>query len=102
MSSSLRRGARNSCPKTARIIEITNGIKLISTISGSSLLFNLVITATLLGTGGISVLLQVWSIISHTDLSIKPYIFGKIFNGLFSGILMFLLLSIFPIFQFSI
>lgn len=84
------------------IIEITNGIKLISTISGSSLLFNLVITSTLLGTGGISVLLQVWSIISHTDLSIKPYIFGKIFNGLFSGILMFLLLSIFPIFQFSI
>ena len=84
------------------LIEITHGIKLISTISGASLLWNLVITAFLLGTGGICVLLQVWSTIANTDLSIKPYIFGKIFNGVFSAILMFVVLSVFPILQFSI
>ncbi len=84
------------------LIEITHGIKSISMISGSSLLWNLVITAFLLGTGGVCVLLQVWSTIANTDLSIKPYIFGKIFNGVFSAILMFVVLSVFPILQFSI
>lgn len=84
------------------IIEITNGIKLISSISGSSLLWNLVFTSVLLGTGGICVLLQVWSCTSNTDLSIKPYILGKIFCGLFAGGLMFVILNFFPILQFAI
>lgn len=84
------------------IIEITHGIKLISGISSPSLFWNLVITSCLLGTGGISVLLQVWSTISKTDLSIKPYVVGKIFNGLFAGLLMFVILNIFPILQFAI
>lgn len=78
-------------------IEITNGIKLISTISASSLFLNLVITSVLLGIGGICVLLQVWSTISDTDLSIKPYILGKLFNGILSGTIMFLILYLFPI-----
>lgn len=84
------------------LLEVTNGIKLISTISSSTLFFHLIITSFLLGTGGVSVLLQVWSIISKTDLSIKPYLFGKIFNGIFSGIIMFIVLTIFPVLQFSI
>lgn len=84
------------------LIEITHGIKLISTISGASLLWNLVVTAFLLGTGGICVLMQVWSAISNTDLSIKPYILGKIFNGLFSAAIMFVVLNLFPILQFAI
>jgi len=84
------------------IIEITNGIKLISTISGQSLFFNLIFTSVLLGTGGICVLLQVWSCTSNTDLSIKPYILGKICCGLFAGGLMFIILNIFPILQFAI
>lgn len=83
-------------------IEITNGIKLISTISTSSLFWNLVITSMLLGSGGICVLLQIWSTIANTDLSIKPYIIGKLFNSLFSGILMFVILTLFPILQFCI
>ena len=84
------------------LLEITSGINLISTISSSNLFWNLVITAFLLGNGGISVLLQVWSIISKTDLSIKPYVFGKIFNAFLSAIIMAILLIIFPFFQFSI
>ncbi len=84
------------------IIEITNGIKLISTISSQSLFWNLVLTSILLGTGGICVLLQVWSTISNTDLSIKPYILGKIFSGLFAGFVMFVILNVFPVLQFAI
>lgn len=83
-------------------IEITNGIKLVSTISSSSLFWNLVITSILLGTGGICVLLQVWSTVSNTDLSIKPYIFGKLFNGFLAGFIMFVILNLFPILQFSV
>lgn len=84
------------------ILEITNGIKLVSTISAHSLFWNLVITAVLLGTGGLCVLLQVWSVVSNTDLSIKPYFFGKIFCGLFAGFLMFVVLNLFPVLQFSV
>ena len=84
------------------ILEITTGIQMVSSISASSLIFHLVATAFLLGFGGISVLLQVWSVISKTDLSIKPYIIGKIFNSFLSGFIMFAFLKIFPCFQFMI
>lgn len=73
------------------ILEITSGIKLISQITSTSLTPNLIATAFLLGFGGISVLLQVWSVISKTDLSIKPYLLGKIFNGILSAGIMFIL-----------
>lgn len=84
------------------VLEITSGIQLISSISQSSLFFNLVLTAFLLGIGGASVLLQVWSVISTTDLSIKPYVLGKLFNGLVSASLMAGLLMVFPSFQFCV
>lgn len=84
------------------VLEITSGIQLISSISQSSLFLNLVITAFLLGIGGVSVLLQVWSVISTTDLSIKPYVFGKLFNGLVSASLMAGLLVAFPGLQFCV
>ncbi len=84
------------------ILEITTGIKLISSIPGTSLFLHLIITSFLIGTGGLSVLLQVWSIISKTDLSIKPYLYGKIFSGICAASLMFFILKVFPILQFSI
>ena len=70
------------------ILEITSGIKLISTISDTVLPLQIIVTSFLLGFGGFSVLLQVWSVISKTDLSIKPYILGKIFNGIISAMIM--------------
>ena len=76
---------------TLGTLEITSGIKLISQISASTLTPKLVTTAFLLGLGGISVLLQIWSIISKTDLSIKPYILGKSFNAFLSASIIFLL-----------
>ena len=74
------------------MLETTSGIKLITSLTYISIKIKLIITAFFLSFGGISVLLQVWSIISKTDLSIKPYIIGKIFNGLISSAIILLLL----------
>ena len=84
------------------IVEITNGIFAISSISLKKISINIILTAFLLGCGGISVLLQVWSIVSKTDLSIKPYVIGKILHGIFAAVYTFLFILIFPIFQFDL
>ena len=84
------------------ILEITNGIQNISSIACKKLSINLIITSFLLGFGGISVFLQVFSITSKTDLSIKPYVYGKILHGIFSAIYTFLLIQAFPIFNFDL
>ena len=84
------------------IVEITNGIFAISAIPLKKLSINIIITAVLLGCGGISILLQVWSIVSKTDLSIKPYVIGKLLHGCFSALYTFLFIFIFPIFQFDL
>lgn len=76
-------------------LEITSGIKSLSTVYGMSLLSRLMAISFLLGFGGVSVLLQVWSIISKTDLQIKPYLLGKLFNGGVSVICMFFLANFF-------
>ena len=71
------------------LIEITSGINLISGIESTNLLVKLLFTSFLLGTGGISVLLQVWSVIADSDLSIKPYFIAKILNGVLSSIILY-------------
>lgn len=84
------------------ILEITNGINTISSIACKKLSFNLIFTAFLLGFGGISVLLQVWSITSKTDLSIKPYVYGKLLHGLLAAFYTYLLMNIFPFLNFDL
>lgn len=84
------------------IVEITNGIFAISSFPLKQISINIILTSFLLGCGGISVLLQVWSIVSKTDLSIKPYIIGKLLHGVFAAIYCFLFIFIFPIFQFDL
>lgn len=79
------------------ILEITNGINLISNIHIKRISINIIITAFLLGFGGISIMLQVLSIISKTDLSCKPYVLGKILHSLISALYTFILLNIIPI-----
>ena len=56
------------------LLEITNGISGISSVHLKAISINIILTSFLLGFGGISVMLQVLSIISKTDLSPKPYI----------------------------
>ena len=84
------------------IIEITNGIFAISSIPIKHLSINIILTSFLLGCGGISIFLQVWSIVSKTDLSIKPYVFGKLLHGVFAAIYCLLFILIFPVFQFDL
>ena len=84
------------------ILEITNGINTISSIACKRLSFNLIFTAFLLGFGGISILLQVWSITSKTDLSIKPYVFGKLLHGLLAAFYTYLFMNIFPFLNFDL
>ena len=84
------------------ILEITNGINSISSIACKKISLNIIFTAFLLGFGGISVLLQVWSITSKTDLSIKPYLYGKLLHGIFAAFYTYLLIIIFPFFNFNL
>ena len=83
------------------LLEITNGIKIASSLKTKSLAINLIISSFLLGFGGISIMLQVYSVISKQKLSIKPYLYGKILQALISSIYMFLLLQAFPILEYK-
>ena len=74
------------------ILEITSGLKL---LSGISMEYNTLLPfiAFILGFGGISVHMQVASIVSNTDLSIKPYLIGKMLHGTFAGIITYFILN---------
>lgn len=75
------------------IIELTNGVNEIAQIHCKNISINIIISSFLLGFGGISILLQVWSIISKTNLSIYPYFVGKLLQGCFSAFYTWLLLK---------
>lgn len=83
-------------------LELTNGLNIISNIPAKKLSMNIIIASFLLGLGGFSILLQVWSTISKTDLSIKPYIYGKLLHACFSAFYTFLFLKNFSIFNFDL
>ena len=61
-----------------------------------------VLTAFLLGMGGISILLQIISIVSKTDLSIKPYIIGKLLQGVIAAFYTYVFIQFFPFFNFDL
>ena len=83
-------------PILAGIIELTNGINMVANISIKAVSQNIIVCAFLLGFGGISVLLQVFSILSKTDLSIKKYITGKFLQGILAAIYTFIIFQLFP------
>ena len=84
------------------IIELTNGLNIITSICYKKISVNIILSAFLLGFGGISVLLQVLSIISKTDISIKPYIIGKIFQGIFAMVYTYIFIYFFPLFNLNL
>ena len=84
------------------LLEITNGISSVSSINIKCISVNVIITAFLLGCGGLSVLLQVLSITSKTDLSIKPYFYGKLLHGVLAAFYTFIAISFFPFFNFNL
>lgn len=89
-------------PLISGFLEITNGINTISNIACKKISINIILTAFLLGFGGISVLLQVLSITSKTDLSIKPYIYGKLLHGIIAAFYTYIFINIFPFFNFDL
>lgn len=84
------------------IIELTNGAQKIALINTKAISSNIIICAFLLGFGGISILLQVLSIISKSDISIKPYIIGKILQACFSAFYTYIFIHSFMIFNFDL
>lgn len=84
------------------IIELTNGIQCVCLIPCKEISINLIISAFLLGFGGISILLQVFSIISKSDISIKAYFIGKLLHGCLAALYTFIFIYAFPIFNLNI
>lgn len=84
------------------LFEITNGVSAISIIPVKNISINIIFSAFLLGFGGFSILLQVWSIISKADLSIKPYIIGKLLHGILAAFYTYLFISFIPWFNFDL
>lgn len=89
-------------PLLTGIVEITNGLSIISNIPIKAISVNIVFASFLLGFGGISILLQVFSVISKSDLSIKPYIIGKLLQGTLASLYTYILIYNFPIFNFNL
>ena len=74
------------------IIELTNGVKLISCLNMTNI--SICIISFLIGFGGLSVLFQVYSIVAKEDISIKPYFYGKLLQGFISFFITFILMKL--------
>lgn len=84
------------------ILEITNGINKISKLNGLKYSESLPIVALILGLGGFSVHMQVASIIADTKLSMKPYLAGKLLQGVFAAIYTYILMKFTNFFSLDI
>lgn len=91
-----------SIPIISGIIELTNGISLVTSTSTKTISTNIILCAFLLGFGGLSVLLQVLSIASKSDLSIKKYIYGKVLQGIIAAIYTYILITLLPMFNLNL
>ena len=76
-------------------LELTNGLYQVASIPIKNISFTIIICAFILGFGGISVLLQVYSFVSKSDLSIKPYILGKFIQGIIAAFYTFVIFHFF-------
>ena len=91
-----------SKPILSGIVELTNGVSLVAAIPIKEISINIILCAFLLGFGGFSVLLQVWSIVSKSGLHMKQYLIGKLLQGILAGFYTFLALQFIPMFYFNL
>lgn len=84
------------------LLELTNGLKISSSLQTKNLSTNIIISSFILGFGGLSVLLQVYSVISKHGISIKPYFYGKILQAFISAFYTFIALQAFPFLAFPV
>lgn len=89
-------------PIISGMVELTNGLNTLTHINTKSFSTLITFASFILGFGGISICLQVLSITSKSDISIKPYIIGKILQGTIAAILTYIIIHIFPIFNLDI
>lgn len=89
-------------PLFSGILELTNGVNLVTDVHIKAISQNIILCAFLLGFGGFSVLLQVFSIVSKTDLSMKKYCIGKFLQGIFAAFYTFLALKFIPFINLDI
>lgn len=73
-------------------IEITNGLSFIANLISINTNFKIILCSFILGFGGFSVLLQVLSIISKSNISIKPYFIGKLLQAFFAAFYTYLII----------
>ena len=83
-------------------LELTNGVMQISSIACKEISINIILCAFLLGFGGISILLQVYSIISKPNISIKSYFIGKLLHGILAALYTYIFITYLPIFNFNL
>ncbi len=83
------------------LIEFTNGLSIVSSIHIKNISINIILSSFILGFGGISIILQVLSIISKSKLSIKKYVWGKLLHGIIAACYTFLVLLL-PMFSFNL
>lgn len=72
-------------------IELTNGLKAMSLLQITKM--NICLISFLIGFGGLSVLFQVYSIIVKEKISIKPYFYGKLLQGVISFFITWILVA---------
>lgn len=87
-------------PILTGLLELTNGVTTISSVISKNLGINVILSAFLLGFGGISIMLQVLSITSKSDISIKPYILGKLLHGILAAFYTFIIINNFSYFNY--
>jgi sporulation integral membrane protein YlbJ len=75
--------------------EITTGSSMVSSTNNIPLIQQIAATSMVLGWAGMSVHSQVLSIISKSDISIKPYLFGKLLQGVFAAAYTVLAIKVF-------
>ncbi|MCX8130027.1 MAG: sporulation integral membrane protein YlbJ [Clostridia bacterium] len=76
------------------IFEITTGTNTASKTTGVPYIQQLTVTSMIIGWAGFSVHSQVISIVSNTDIGIKPYLLGKFIQSMFAGVYTFLAIKI--------
>ena len=74
------------------LLELTNGINLVTSLHTKQMSVQIIITAFLLGFAGFSIFLQIFSIAAKNNLSMKYYFIGKIMQGCFAALYTFLIL----------
>lgn len=84
------------------IIEVTNGLNVLTNTLLKDYTFKIVLCSFLLGFGGFTVLLQVLGFTSTTDISIKPYFFGKLLQGFIASIYTYIVLKCTNLFNLTI